>query len=62
MTAADPEKMARMAVYYRNEAKKDESMITLMLDYWKKFAAHDPEIAARSSKFWLENKEADMYW
>ena len=31
-------------------------------DYWRAFAAHDPEVTARSAPYWLGDSSAAMYW
>lgn len=61
-TAEDPESMYSKAFFYRRKFDENQRYKPVMDKYWKSFAAHDPEIAARFAMYWRENSEADMYW
>ena len=65
MTSIDPERNAELAMLFRNEEHLNPFNITykeLKHKYWRKFAGHDPEVTARSAKYWIQDSEADMYW
>lgn len=62
MTAQDPEGMLHKAFVYRNKRSLGPQFDFLAHDYWRKFAANDPEVTARSSMYWAANPDADMYW
>lgn len=62
LTALNPEGMVQKAFLYRSKRSLNPQYGDLTLEYWKKFAANDPEVAARSAMYWIENPEANMYW
>ncbi|XP_042872332.1 uncharacterized protein LOC122253362 [Penaeus japonicus] len=61
-TATDPEGMAQAAFYYQGMASRTGGFARLADEYWRKMAAHDPEVTARSVMYWRSDPSTAMYW
>ena len=61
-TAQDPEGMLQKAFLYRSKRQTTSEFQQLTDEYWRVFAANDPEISARFSMYWATDPEANMYW